>query len=196
MKKRILFGLAVIMTVGILSGCGKVPQTQIDATNAAIEAAVLAEAPAYLPVEFAAVQDSMTSINAQVEAQKSKLFKKFGPVKEQLDATLAAANTVAANAVIKKEEVRVETETMITDVKTLLDENSKLINNAPKGKEGRAVLSEMRNELSVISTSVDEAQVMYDSTKYMDAYNKVKAAKESAIGINTELKDAISKVRR
>jgi hypothetical protein len=138
----------------------------------------------------------MTSINTQVEAQKSKLFKKFGPVKGQLDATLAAANTVAANAVTKKEEVRVETETMITDVKTLLDENSELINSAPKGKEGRAVLSDMRNELSVISSSVDEAQVMYDSTKYMDAYNKIKAAKESATGINTELKDAISKVRR
>jgi hypothetical protein len=36
---------------------------------------------------------------------------------------------------------------------------------------------------------------MYDKGSFMDALNKVKAAKESATGINTELKDAIAKVK-
>jgi hypothetical protein len=35
---------------------------------------------------------------------------------------------------------------------------------------------------------------MYDKGAYMDAYNKVKAAKETADKINGELKDAIKKV--
>jgi hypothetical protein len=35
---------------------------------------------------------------------------------------------------------------------------------------------------------------MYDKGAYMDAFNKAKAAKDSADNINTELKDAIAKV--
>jgi len=36
--------------VAFLSSCGKVPQTEIDATNAAIAAAQAAEANVYVPV--------------------------------------------------------------------------------------------------------------------------------------------------
>ncbi len=89
MKNKVLIGLAAIAMVAFLSSCGKVPQAQIDATNAAITAAQTAEAAVYVPAEFAAVQDSMKAIMADVEAQNSKLFKKFGPAKIKLDATLA-----------------------------------------------------------------------------------------------------------
>ena len=64
-----------------------------------------------MPAEFAAVQDSMKAIMADVAAQESKLFKKFGPAKVKLEATLALANQVAANAAVKKEEVKKEVET-------------------------------------------------------------------------------------
>jgi hypothetical protein len=36
---------------------------------------------------------------------------------------------------------------------------------------------------------------MYDKGAFMDALNKVKAAKERAVAINTELKEAIAKVK-
>src|SRR5674536_150125 len=90
-------GLAAIAMVAFLSSCGKVPQAKVDATNAAITAAQTAEAAVYVPAAFAAVQDSMKAINASVEVQKSKLFKKFGPISLKLDATLALANKAAAD---------------------------------------------------------------------------------------------------
>ena len=93
MKNKVLMGLAAIAMVAFLSSCGKVPQAKIDATNAAIAAAQTAEAAVYVPAEFAAVQDSMKAIMAEVEVQKSKLFKKFGPAKLKLDATLAACKS-------------------------------------------------------------------------------------------------------
>jgi hypothetical protein len=49
--------------------------------------------------------------------------------------------------------------------------------------------------MATIEASVTEAQALYDKGSYMDASNKVKAANESATGINTELKDAIAKVK-
>jgi len=195
MKNKVLMGLAAVAMVAFLSSCGKVPQAQIDATNAAIEAANTAEAPVYVPAEFTAVQDSMNAIMADVEAQKSKLFKKFGPAKIKLDATLALANQVAANAAVKKEEVKKEAETLMTEIKGVIEENGTLMKKAPRGKEGAAVLEQMKTEMATIEASVAEAQGSYDKGAYMDALNKVKAAKERAVGINTELKDAIAKVK-
>jgi hypothetical protein len=195
MKNKVLMGLAAIAMVAFLSSCGKVPQAQIDATNAAIAAAQTAEAATYVPAEFAAVQDSMKAIMADVEAQKSKLFKKFGPAKLKLDATLALANQVAANAAVKKEEVKKEAEATLTEIKGVIEENGTLMKKAPRGKEGAAVLEQMKTEMATIEASVAEAQAAYDKGAFMDALNKVKAAKERATGINTELKDAIAKVK-
>ncbi|HBQ82677.1 MAG: hypothetical protein A2X05_07455 [Bacteroidetes bacterium GWE2_41_25] len=196
MKNKILMGLAAIAMVAFLSGCGKVPQEKIDATNAAITAAQTAEAAVYVPAEFTAVQDSMKAIMAEIEVQNGKLFKKFGPVTTKLDETLAAANQVTANAGTRKEEVKKEVETLMTEIKAVIEENVTLVKKAPRGKEGAAVLEQIKTEMATIDASVLEAQGLYDKGAYMDADNKVKAAKERAVGINTELKEAIAKVRR
>lgn len=196
MKNKVLMGLATLMMVAFLSSCGKAPQAEIDAVNAAIEAAKTAEAAVYVPAEFAAVQDSMNAIMAEVEAQNGKLFKKFGPVKMKLESALALAGQVAANAGVKKEEVKKEVETIMTTIATVVEENKTLITKAPRGKEGAAVLEQIKTEMGTIEASIVEAQGMFDKGSYMDALNKVKAAKERADGINTELKDAIAKVRR
>jgi hypothetical protein len=195
MKNKVLMGLAAITMVAFLSSCGKVPQAKVDATNAAIAAAQTAEAGVYVPAEFAAVQDSMKAINAAIEVQKSKLFKKFGPVTIKLDETLAAANKAATDAVAKKEEVKKEVETSLAAVKAVIEENKTLITKAPRGKEGAAVLEQIKTEMATIEASVAEAQGLYDKGTYMDASNKVKAASERATGINTELKEAIDKVK-
>ncbi len=195
MKNKVLMGLATIAMVAFLSSCGKVPQAKVDAANAAIAAAQSAEAAVYVPAEFAAVQDSMKAIDAAIEVQKSKLFKKFGPIEQKLDATLAAASKVATDAGAKKEEVKKEAETVLTDIKGVIDENGTLMKKAPRGKEGAAVLEQMKTEMTTIEASVVEAQGSYDKGAYMDALNKVKAAKERADGINNELKEAIAKVK-
>ncbi len=195
MKNKILLGLAAIVMVAILSSCGKKPQAEIDATNAAIEAAKTAQAQIYVPAEFSAVQDSMNAVMAEITAQESKLFKKFGPSKAKLESTLNLANKVAADAAAKKEEVKKEVETAMTDVKAVIEENKTLITKAPRGKEGAAVLEAIKTDMGTIDTSVAEAQDLYDKGSFMDALNKVNAAKEKAVGINTELKDAIAKVK-
>lgn len=196
MKNKVLMGLATLMMVAFLSSCGKAPQAEIDAVNAAIEAAKTAEAAVYVPAEFAAVQDSMNAIMAEVEAQNGKLLKKFGPVEMKLESALAQAGQVAANAGVKKEEVKNEVGTLMTAIATVVEENKTLITKAPRGKEGAAVLEQIKTEMATIEASIAEAQGMFDNGAFMDALNKVKAAKESADGINTELKDAIAKVSR
>ena len=57
-------------------------------------------------------------------------------------------------------------------------------------------LNRLKLKWQLSIASVAEAQGLYDKGSYMDALNKVKAAKEKADGINTELKDAIAKVHK
>lgn len=51
MKNKVFMGMAAMLMVAVLASCGKKPQAEIDAANAAIEAAKTAEAPVYLPAE-------------------------------------------------------------------------------------------------------------------------------------------------
>jgi hypothetical protein len=114
----------------------------------------------------------------------------------KLDSTLALAKRVEANAVAKKEQMKQECTATLAEVATLLAGNKEMLTKAPKGKEGAAVLEQMKTEMATIEASVAEAQGLYDKGAYMDALNKVKAANERATGINTELKDAIAKVKK
>ena len=86
-------------------------------------------------------------------------------------------------------------ETLLTAIKVVIEENGTLMKKAPRGKEGAAVLEAMKTDMATIDASVVEAQGLYDKGAYMDALNKAKAANERATGINTELKDAIAKVK-
>lgn len=193
MKSKVLTGFAAIIMVALISACGKLPQVQIDEANAAIEAAKAAQAEVYVPADFAALQDSMRAVNAYIEGQKSKLFKKYGPAVEDLNAVTALAKTVQENAAARKEEVKKEVETLMTDIKAVVEETNKLFPRAPKGKEGKAALDQMKAEMETVNAAVTEAQGKYDSGAYMDALSKVKAAKETADKVNADLKNAIRK---
>jgi hypothetical protein len=195
MKNKILMGLAAIAMVAVLSSCGKTPQVEIDAANAAIEAAKTAEAAVYLPAEFAAVQDSLNAVMTEIAAQESKLFKKFGPAKAKLASVVTLANQVAANTATKKDEVKGEVANLMTSIKTVIEENGKLIPKLPRGKEGAAVIEQIKADVATVDAAVVEAQGLFDKGSYMDALNKINAANEKATALNTEVKEALTKAR-
>jgi predicted small lipoprotein YifL len=195
MKNKVLLGLAVIAMVAVLTSCGKKPQAEIDAATAAIEAAKTAEAAVYVPAEFAAVQDSLNAVMADITAKESKLFKNFKGETAKLASVLTLANTVAANAATKKEEVKAEAANLMTAIKTVIEENGKLIPKLPRGKEGAAVIEQIKADAATVDTSVVAAQGLFDKGSFMDALNKIKAAKEKAEGLNTEVKEVLTKAR-
>ena len=180
-------GLAAVAMVAVLSSCGKTPQAEIDAANAAIEAAKTAEAAVYLPAEFAAVQDSLNAVMTEIAAQESKLFKKFGPAKAKLASVVTLANQVAANTATKKEEVKGEVANLMTSIKAVIEENAKLIPKLPRGKEGAAVIEQIKADVATVDAAVVEAQGLFDKGAFMDALNKVNAANEKAVALNTEV---------
>ncbi len=194
MKNRIIIGLTTMVVVTLLlTGCSKVPQAELDTANTAIEAARTAGADLYLPDAYAALQDSMKVITEKIELQKTKMFKKYGGVKEQLNAVIVLADSITRQTEVRINEVKTEVQNTLAEVKTLLAENKQLVTKAPKGKGGSAALLEIKNEIGVIEGSLDEASKLFEANQYITALDKVKAAKNQATAINTELKEVIAK---
>lgn len=193
MKNRIIIGLTTVVVIVILTGCSKVPQAELDAANTAIEAARTAGADLYLPDAYAALQDSMKLITEKMELQKTKMFRKYGEAKEKLNTLTLQADSVTRQTEVRINEVKTEVQNTLAEVKTILKENKQLITKAPKGKGGSAALMEIKNEISVIEISLDEASKLFETNEYIAALDKVKAAKNEAAAINTELKEVIAK---
>jgi hypothetical protein len=195
MKNKILLGLAAIAMVAVLASCGKKPQAEIDATSAAIAAAQTAEANVYLPGEFAALQDSMNAVNAKIAEVDGKLFKNYKTVIADLAKVKTDAETVTANVAVKKDEVKKEAEGLLNNIKAVVAENAKLLPKLPRGKEGAAVIEQIKGDLNAVDATVAEAQSLFDKGTYMDALNKIKAASDKANSLNAEIKEVLTKAR-
>ena len=166
-----------------------------NAANAAIEAAKTAEAAVYVPAEFAAVQDSLNAVMADVTAQESKLFKKFGPAKEKLASILTLANQVASSAVPRRKKLKQKLLTYLLVSKLLSKRMASLSRNFQEEKKVLPLSNRSKAEVATVDASVVEAQGLFDKGSFMDALNKIKAAKEKADGLNAEVKEVLTKAR-
>ena len=196
MKKKLSFVTASLVVALLFSGCGKIPQAEIDVANQAIDSAKIAGAEMYVPDAFAALQDSMMQVMADIEEMNSKNFRNYGSAKEQLAGIAELAGEVRKQAETRKKEVRVEISNLLGELKVLIDENKTLLTKAPKGKEGTAALVAIKNELAAIETTLGEVAGMADSGDLLGSLDKVKASMNLANQINAELKDALAKYAR
>jgi methyl-accepting chemotaxis protein len=194
MKNRFFLIIATIAAVALVTSCAKVPQAALDAAKAALDSAKTVQADVYFPTEFTALNDSLTVMLQNIETKKAKTASDYKAIKVNADAIAAKAGELTGNVESKKAEVKAEAETMMTDAKSLLEEAKALVVKAPKGKEGKAVVEEIKNEITVNETALTDAQTLFDGgTNYMQVVDKVKASTESLNGIISELKEAMTK---
>jgi hypothetical protein len=189
--KMLMAGLVIVM----ISACSKLPQVEIDAAYAAIDETAATGAEVYNRDNYLALQDSMKAVMEKIELEKSKFFKKFNPLKENLGQIVVMANEVTMQTVAKKAELRQEIESSIADIKNLLTENRQLVTEAPKGKEGTTVLLAIKSELDAIEESLTEVNTLLNEEDYMASLSKAKSAQQKAVSINEELKEVIAKYK-
>lgn len=193
MKTKMTLVLTALSIAVLFTSCGKAPQQELDAANAAVEQAKANGADVYVSADFAALQDSMRAVTEQVEAKKGKLFASFGTEKAQLAEITEMAATTEAKTEVRKQEVKLEVETLQAEVSSILAQNTELLTQAPKGKEGAAAQEAIKSENSLIETSVAEVEALVASNDLLTALDKAKAAQVKALAINTELNEVIAK---
>jgi len=196
MKIKLLSGIAIVGLALVFASCQKYPQAEVDAANAAVEAAKAAQANLYVAPEFNALQDSLNTVLASVEKEKSKLFKNYKDEVKKLTATSEMAKNVAANAVAKKEQMKQEVTATLDEIATLMASNKEMLAKAPKGKEGKAAMEAIQADLTSIETQVGEVNNKFASDDIINALNQAKALKDKATNINTELTDVMAKTKK
>ncbi len=182
----------------IFSGCQKAPQAEIDMANAAVESARSVEANKYLAAEFIAIQDSLNAAMASIEEQNSKsaLGRNYDEARRILGIVTQMAQDAVTKTDARKEELKIQNEALSAELQTLIQENKALILKAPKGKEGKAALDLISQDMAVIETTVNDAAALTANGDILSANDKLNAAKEKAVAINDELKTAIAKATK
>jgi hypothetical protein len=198
MKKGLLKLIALSVLVITFASCAKPPQAEMDAANAAIEQAKTAGADRYVPASFNAATEALKTAQAAVEEQNSKfaLFRNYDAAKT----TLASVNTLASKAVeetaARKEALKQEVTQELADLNTLITQDKEMLAKAPKGKEGKAALEAIGQEISAVEAVATEVSSgMASNADILTLSEKVKPAVEKAKSINTELTDVMSKVK-
>lgn len=193
MKNRLFLGFVVAMAI-VATSCGKMPQEDINATKAAVEAAKTAQADVYMATEFKSLQDSLTVVMQGIEAENSKFMKNFDALTVKLDTLKSQAEAMAVAVPAKKQAVKQEAETTLAAVKTAIEDTKVLLTKAPKGKEGKEALEQISNELNVIATAVGEVETsLAGNANYIQVLDKLNASQKSVADLNAELSEAIAK---
>lgn len=195
MKTKFFVGIATIALSVATISCSKAPQAEIDAATIAVDSAKIAGAEYYVPEAFNALQDSLKSAMETVEVQKSKMFGKFAEAKEKLVNVTVLAKDVTIQTETVKAEMKIQVDTLLLQVDSLVIVNKQLLTKAPKGKEGAQALKDIEADNNQIEASVADAKAIYNTGNYISALEKVKAAQEKAVAINNELSAAISKTK-
>lgn len=182
----------------LVIGCAKAPKAELAAATAAIDSAKVFEADRYLATEFNALQDSLNAINVAVEEQKSKMFfsRDYKAINEKLVTITSEIGTLKAKTEERKAQVRTEVQDTLNLLNALILEDKALLAKAPKGKEGKAALEAIQNDITVLDASVTEINTLITNGDYLTAQDKTTAAKVKAEAIKEELSVAIGKRRR
>jgi hypothetical protein len=193
--KALVTVLVVVFAMALLVGCAKVPQQELDAAKAAMDAAKAAEADRYVPELFNAAKDSLNAATAEIEKQNSKfaLFRSFKRAKDLISKATTGANDAVAQAAVKKEEVKKEAEQILAQVAPAIENVKKLMKKAPRGKEGRAALEAMNSELTAVEASLAEVNTAMTNGDYLTARDKVQANLAKVNSLAEELQAAIDK---
>ncbi|MBW8331431.1 MAG: DUF4398 domain-containing protein [Prolixibacteraceae bacterium] len=192
MKSKLIIAIAAMGVAVLFSSCAKVPQTEIDSAQAAVQEVKDSGADLYVPEAYSALVDSMKSANESVEVAKAKWFPNYSKAKEQLAVVSQMSTDIKAKAETRKVELKAEVEAMIVEVKALVEENKALIAKAPRGKEGKAALEAISSDLAVAETTVTEVEALLANGDLIGSNDKIKAAKEKATSIKAELEAAIA----
>ena len=194
MKNKLFIVIALMGLTMLFSSCAKFPQTQFDATTAAIQTAKESGADVYVPQVYQALTDSLKSATVKAEVVKAQwFFPSYKEVNTLLVATMDSAVQAKAKVEVRKAQLKAENDALVVEVKALVDSNIALLSKAPKGKDGKAALAAISTDLEVVSYTLTEVENLSSTGDLLGSNSKLKTSKDKALSIKSELETAIEK---
>ncbi len=181
MKKS---ALAVSLIIGcsiLLVACASSPTAEITATKAAVAAAQTDEVRTYAADSLKAAEDEMSKALAEIQTQ--------------LKSAKDLADKAVGDAQANKAKAKSDAEAILATLPQAIEEAKKALAKAPKGKDTKADLEAMQNDLKVAEESLAEANTAMSNGQYKDALAKAESAKQTASLIIEQVQKALEKVK-
>jgi len=188
-----LFGLIIL-----LSGCSSAPTEEINATSDAIKSIETADVNTYASESLKAAQDEMNKALAEVKTQDEKfaLTRNYEQSVVLLKSARELADKAQAEAQANKAKAKADAETAVEELPALLQEASQLLAKAPKGKDTKADIEAMQNDLKLAEEAAAEANNAMAGERFPEALAKANTAKEKSAMIVEQVNSAIQKLGR
>ena len=190
LKKPIKSGIVLcccITVLAFMAGCAQPPKQEIDAANAALQAAITAGAEQYAADELKGAQDLSAKLNGEMEKKEYKAAKQTAiQLKEAADKAKAAGEAGKLKAK--------ETATALADeIKQGLEKSKGLVAGAEKAKLPAKLLQPVRDELAAAETGSKELDGMVAAEKFKEAADKGLQLKDQFARIELGIQDAKAK---
>jgi hypothetical protein len=188
----LLIGLVLIS----LGGCSKAPQEQVQAVQTAFAAAESADAAKYASESWLQAQDLMNQAQAEITAQEGKLglLRSYGKSAELLTQAQAQVDKAAQEAAVAKEQAKQETLAALQAAHAELQATIDLLAAAPRGKDTKAEIESMQQELTGLQVVLGQADALVPLEDYDGARAQVDQVNTQVAAIKADLTAAIAKV--
>lgn len=191
--KKLLVVLASLALVASLTACAKAPTEEINATKAAVDAAVAEGAQQYTPEDYKMVADQLAAANAEIKVQEDKFFKNFDKAKQMLAKAKADAEALKGKVAQRKEELKQAAIATLEQANAALVQAKELLAKAPKGKGSKADIEAIQTDLAGVEAMLPEVQPMIDGGDFIGANEKANAILARLTAIIDEVTAAIEK---
>jgi hypothetical protein len=187
----------ILATVLLFSACSSAPKEEIAATQAAVTAAQTDEIRSYAPDTLKAAQDTLAKAMAEVQTQDGKfmLSRDYKSASALLKQAKDEAAKAATDAQANKAKTKADAEAAIAALTPQLEEATKALATAPKGKDTKAELEAMQSDLKSAEEARTAATQAMSSEKYLDALAQANAAKTKAATIIDQVNAAKEKIK-
>jgi hypothetical protein len=177
-----------------LAACADPPELEIQSARSALSGAEAVEASAYAPESLGAADAAARALETELATQEEKfsMFRDYEESTRLAAAAEAAAAKAAADAEEGKQRVRVETEALLAQAKTLIDEASTMLMTAPRGKGSEVDLAVMQADIAGASAVLAEVEQSLSAGRYIEAKSRAESARATAQGVKEQVQAAIA----
>jgi len=179
--------LYCVTVIAFIAGCAEPPKQEIDAANAALQAAITAGAEQYAADELKAAQDLSAKLNGEMEKKDYKAAKQTAiQLKEAADKAKAAGEAGKAKA---KEAATA----LVNEVVQGLEKAKDLVAGAEKAKLSAKLLQPIKDQLASAEAGTNELDGMVAAEKFKAAADKGAQLKDQFAQIEQGITDAKAK---
>jgi hypothetical protein len=196
--KNSLLAISLIIGCGLLfAACASAPTAEITATKAAVTTAQTDDVRTYAADSLKAAEDEMSKALAEVQTQDGKFFisRDFKQASTMLKSAKDLAEKAVGDAQANKAKAKSDAEAALAALPQSIEEAKKALAKAPKGKDTKADLEAMQNDLKVAEEALTEANTALSNGQYKDALTKAESAREKTAAIIDQVQKALEKIR-